>query len=784
MMKKILFLLGLALTGTAFISCSEDNDSEATPTVSSDYNYSVSMNNDVTSWVVVIDSITGNVTGITSSESWLTAIQDGLDGGEHPVLQLSVSDDSNKERTAYITFRSADNKQVCITVKHQGNIGSNSEAGEIPQVSPLNKAFYENWYQGDNKEVYITVSQNKQTWNKYRLPWFDNALGSVPSYIVQEMQNTKDSWRLAYSTLGLSNTPGGNFFVLYNNAEAKFRFFYFIPEEGINEATSACFILEQYNKNGKMSMALNSNEPVEMSNKTQNSGDVTLKNNYDPNGTTQAIQIVPIGTGENRAITSGWACFDVVANHGYTDATKEALEDPNTILTLRLMTTMKGNIDMLADLKTKGSIDMASISLVKKGSSLGAAATFFSGFGTGTFQIGGGIASVKDEKTFGGACQIIGGASTILGTCLNTASAANGSKQGFEGSAQVDLKTGGKIEGTLTFNTINKVPAIQFRPANFKYKWETLMSGKPQTRAADSPLPTYGLLTLTDNPVVYVSADHLLYSPAQYPAEYELDYDSQLIHCVTNDDEQLRYISFLDPSSVGVYINKEMMGFDFDEVKVSVSLVANVGPYDEYLAPNPYINYYKLKNEQIQISTQDDVFVGMFSEWDNKSMKLVECKNTDIPTITKAPDLDAKYIVTELPCNDGSTDTQETGFNYRFYGLTGEMYNGTKKIVVDPIVYVPTNKDHTFLYNKSHLGPVLVAVSVQLIKGNTMQIITKHFLPEIRTYKSSEISAIRDHINQNIPTTVETNTTKIPADFMDISWQKSRALKMLELSGK
>ena len=64
-------------------------------------------------------------------------------------------------RTAYITFKSADNKQVCITVKHQGNIGSNSEAGEIPQLSPLNKAFYENWYQGDNKEVYITVSQNK-----------------------------------------------------------------------------------------------------------------------------------------------------------------------------------------------------------------------------------------------------------------------------------------------------------------------------------------------------------------------------------------------------------------------------------------------------------------------------------------------------------------------------------------------------------------------------------------------------------------------------------------------
>ena len=281
-----------------------------------------------------------------------------------------------------------------------------------------------------------------------------------------------------------------------------------------------------------------------------------------------------------------------------------------------------------------------------------------------------------------------------------------------------------------------------------------------------------------------MSEDHLLYTPAQYPAEYELDYDGQLVHCVTGDDEQLRYISFLDPSSIGVYINKEMMGFDFDKVDVSVSLVANVGPYDEYLAPNPYLSYYQLKNDQIRLTTQDDAFITMFSDEDTKSIKLVACSNSDIPTITKDPDLDAQYTVSELPCYDNSTDTQESGFSYRYYGLTGEMFSGTKKVVVDPIVYVPTNKDFSFLYNKSYLGPMLVAVCACLTKGNTMQIITKHFQPEIRTYKSSEVSDLRNSINQCNPTTVQTNMINIPATFVDIDWQKKRALKMLDLSSK
>ncbi len=775
MIRKFLFYMGLLLIVTTFSSCSDDDSSGGASTEGYHFNYSVSMQNGMTSQVVIIDSITGNVSAVASSESWLKAQQDGLDGEGHPVLLLTIADNSNMTRTARVTFVTADARKVCLTVVHKGDVGSNSDKDDLPEVTSMNKAFYENWFEGDNKQVYITESSNKQTWKYYTLPWFDNALGSVPTYVAEEMEKKKDDWRLVYSTLGLPNTPGANFFVLHNNTLGKLRFFYFIPAGYIGTASSACFMLEMYNSSGKISMALNGNEPIEMPNELQNNDKVKL------NPTAQSFQLIPIGTGGSRSVTTGWACFDLLVDHAYTDVSKEALEDPKTTFTLRLVTALEGDIRLLSELGTSGDMDMSGISLSKKGNSLAAAATFFNGFGASLNLIGSGICNA--EKSPGGYVQIAGGISTMVGTFLNTAVASKDSKQSFNGSAKIDLKTSGTTKGKITVTTINDIAPIRFRPISFNYDWKTLLTDNPQKRPEREGCPHYGLANLIKTPVIYVSSDHLLYSPAQNPATYEMDYGGQAIHCITNDDEELRYISFLDPSTVGVYLNKENMGFDFDNVSVSVSPVADIDPKEIFTAFSPYYDFLKLKNEGILISSQEDVFIGMFSESDTKSMKLVECKNTDIPTIVKDKDLNASYKVTELPCSDDSVDIQEKNFKYRYYGLTASLLNANRSVVVDPIIYVPTNKDH-FYFNKSKLGPMMVELCVTLHKGEKSQIITKHFLPEIRTFKQSEIGTIRERINQTSPTTVQTNSGEVPADFVDIGWQKKKALKMLELSDK
>ena len=787
MMKNVFKCLGFVLLLLSFSSCTDDdisNGGQGGLPEKGFFDYAVRIPHSSTSYVIVIDSITGDVKDIASNADWISAEQDGQDGEKHPVLQLKLTGTDKNERTANVTLKSLSNQNVTITVKQRG--ASLTGDGEIvPEVTTLNRPFYENWFKGDNGKVYITESSDRDTWMYRNLPWGENSLGSVPADVAAEINNHKDDWKLVYSTLGLESTSGANFFTLFNSKLSKLRFFYYIPTNSITSGSSAVFAVDVYNPQRKMSHALNSNAMLEVPDDLQNSGKLNSE-------TTKTYYVMPIGTGSDRTITSGWACFDLDADHGYTDATKEAFEDPATKLTIRLVTTLSANVNLAVDLKTTGSIDMSGVSLCREGDDLGAAATFFNGFGNAAYQIGSGIASAGqgEQGKVGGIFQAAGGVSTFVGTILSTVDVALDSSQNFEGSAKVNFDTKGSLTGTIEFNTINGLPGITFSPVAFKYNWNTLMSDNPTKWATDNTQPTFGLMNTISSPVVYVSADHLLYTPAEMTPIYEMKSGNELISCESGDDEEFRYISFLDPSSVEMFFNKEMMGYDFEHAEISVSLTANAGPYDQYIAPTPYFGYYQLQNDQIQLTTHDTADDNVFGPDDTKSMKFVACPNSEIPTVVKGDDADfaatynVDYKMSELPCIDKFEEVSASGFTYRYYGLTADFFNGNRKVIVDPIIYVPTNKDH-LIYNKSHLGPVYVTVVARLTKSdNSMQIISKHYLPNIRAFKSSEISDIKSRISGYNPTTVKTCKGTASADYIDNDWLKARALKMLELAGK
>lgn len=780
---------------TAFSSCTDKNitatDTDPTaPAEQSGYQRTARMGNGTLQRLMVVDGLTDDLTNITNSASWLTVKQDGQDGEQHPVIQLTVDGECDEDRTATVTLTSKDNKQVSIAVKQLALSGANSDEELLPEVTPLDTLFYKDWFKGNNGQVYITETNSKSTWRWVALPWANNGQGSVPLYICTEMQDTKEDWRLVYSTLGLEPAAGNNFFALLNMKLAKLRFFYYIPAGYITGATSAGFVLQVYNPSSKLSFALNSNEPVEMPDTLHNSGKITIDNNYDPEEHTQNLNLMPIGTGSSKKITSGWTCFDVMLDHGYTDVSTEALEDPETIIRLRLATTLEASINTILDLKSAGDINLDGVSLTKKGNALQAAATFFNGLGSNLFSLGTGVNTLltaQEGKVGGGVMQVVGGGLGVVGTILNTVAAIKDSKQTFNGSAKVDLNTKGTMSGTIKFDFINSMPGISFKPSAFKYKWETLITSPEKW--ATTTLPTYGLINLKKNPVVYVSEDHILYSPAKYPAHYAVDYNGDLIHCDTGDDEQLRYISFLDPSSIEVFINKEVMDFKFDSVEISTSLFVNTAATEQYTEPNPYVGYYKLRNDGIKLSKRDgSEFINLFSEEDTQSMKLVACKNEDIPTVKLAAGNESlcSFAMSELACKDSTISTLEEGFKYRYYGLTGSLFNGAKRIVVDPIIYVPIDKTHSFFYNKSKLGPVYMSLCARLInkKAKTMLIITKHFSPDVCTFKRSEISEIKSRIEKYKPTTVKTLEGTAAAKFIDNQWLKERAYKMLELAGK
>lgn len=814
-MRIFLFSIGLTLLLAAFSSCS-DKDITATdidtpvPVGPSEYQQIAYMGDGTLQRLKVVDGLFGDLADITCSASWLTVKQDGQDGEQRPVIQLTADGECDEDRTATVTLTSKDNKKVSILVEQYALSGANSGEKRLPEVTTLNAKFYENWFEGTDGSVYITVSDSKNTWHTVALPWADNGQGTVPQSICDEMRLRKHEWRLVYSTLGLEKTSGGNFFVLLNTKQQKLRFFYYIPARYIDNATSASFSLKVYNRNGKISMALNGNEPVEMPDTVQNSGKVTLDNNYSNDG--QKIDLVPIGTGsgDNFAITSGWTCFDAKVDHAYTDVSKEALEDPETILSLIPSTTMRADIKTkFVDVKTTGNLKLDGVSLIRKGGAAQAIGTFFNGLGSNIFSVGTGLSNVlnlpQSGDPTGGVMQVLGGVMGFGGTLANTVAAASDSKQNFQGSATVDLKTTGSLEGTITCTPITSLHALSFNASAFKYDWSSLLKNPKKwtpdstntntrtdanTNTDTNTLPTYGLINLKQNPVVYVSEDRLLYNPAKYPAHYEVDYNGDLIHCDTGDDEQLRYISFLDPSSIEVLINKETMDFKFDYAEISTCLFVNSAPTEQYTEPSPYVGFYQLKNDDIRITTNDgsDSFLRLFSEEDKQSMKLVACKNEEIPTVEVAEGKESigGFTMSELACKDSTITSLEDGFKYRYYGLTGSFFNGNKRIVADPIIYVPTDKTQKFFFNKSNLGPVFMSLCARLIhkSDTTMLIVAKKFKPEVRAFKRSEISEIRSRIEKCAPTVITTTKGTAPAEFIDIRWLKERAYKMLELAGK
>ncbi len=786
-MKHVFISIGFVLLLLSFSSCTDDNLSnggQGGQPEKENFDFTVRIPHGTSSYVLVIGSMTGDVQSITSDADWISAVQDGQDGEQHPVLQLTLTGTDKNERTANVTLKSLSNQQVTITVKQRG-VSLMGDGEIIPEVTVMNEAFYKDWFKGDNGKVYITESSDRDTWMYRNLPWGENSLGSVPADVADEITKHMDDWKLVYSTLGLESTSGANFFTLFNSKLSKLRFFYYIPANSITSGSSAVFAVDVYNPQRKMSHALNSNAMLEVPDDLQNSGKLNSE-------TTKTYYVMPIGTGSDRTITSGWACFDLDADHGYSDATKEAFEDPATKLTIRLETTLSANVNLAVDLKTTGSIDMSGVTLFKEGDDWGAAATFFNGLGNAAYQVGSGIASAGqgEQGKVGGIFQAAGGVSTFVGTILSTVDVALDSSQNFEGSAKVNFDTKGSLTGTIEFNTINGLPGITFSPVAFKYNWNTLMSDNPTKWATDNTQPTFGLMNTLSSPVVYVSADHLLYTPAEMTPIYEMKSGNELISCESGDDEEFRYISFLDPSSVEMFFNKEMMGYDFEHAEISVSLTANAGPHDQYIAPTPYFGYYQLQNDQIQLTEHDTADDNVFGYGDTKSMKFVACPNSEIPTVVKGDDADfaatynVDYKMSELPCIDKFEEVSASGFTYRYYGLTADFFNGNRKVIVDPIIYVPTNKDH-LIYNKSHLGPIYVTVVARLTKSdNSMQIISKHYLPNIRAFKSSEISDIKSRISGYNPTTVKTCKGKASADYIDNGWLKARALKMLELAGK
>ena len=122
-MRRFFISIGFVLLLLSFSSCTDDNLSnggQGGQPEKENFDFTVRIPHGTSSYVLVIGSMTGDVQSITSDADWISAVQDGQDGEQHPVLQLTLTGTDKNERTANVTLKSLSNQQVTITVKQRG----------------------------------------------------------------------------------------------------------------------------------------------------------------------------------------------------------------------------------------------------------------------------------------------------------------------------------------------------------------------------------------------------------------------------------------------------------------------------------------------------------------------------------------------------------------------------------------------------------------------------------------------------------------------------------------
>jgi len=773
MRKSFISSLLLVLCCLLPVACSDDK--AAIDISRPNYSYTVTLPSTDTERQLVIDSITGSFSVISSDVSWISAELTGYDSENHPIVKLVLDEGNDEDRLGHIYLQSEASQVVQLAVYQIGR--NNSAEDRRPWGVSENRLFYKNWFEGNEGTVYVSNNQDKTTWGNIGLPWIEGVQGSIPADIIYDMRTTKDQWRLAYSTLGLEETPGNNLFILHNKVRSILRVFYWIPPGKSNEATSAIFRLNYYSPKKLTSYLLSSNLRHSIDSNSKDAA--SDANNY---------YFTPMGT-EAIPMSTGWCCFDILISNAYKDAKIEALEDSLTRLSLTLLTHDVSVINLDIDLDKTGTIDMSNVKKkIKQGSGDGGtiALTSITNLFYNT-----GVVLTTTEDLKAGIFRMVGVGFNLLSDIFKGISGTKDKWAKFEGQAKLNSIIQGTAQGSKTYATRNQIGTISFYAEGLKYDWSTILDKNPKkwndiksSRAGEQEeTPSFGVITFSQAPVVYVSADRL-FCFQNDNLLYKMSSDGKYISLINNTDEGLRYASFLDPSSIEVFINKDRMGFDFDKVELTVNTFVLMGNGAYYQGEDSYYTKYGLSNSNLRITSSTNTMRSVFKDTE-KSMQLVVCSNEELQGIKEEEATETypkpfKYAITSLPCYDDPDADME--FSYRFYSLTNYLGNST--MLVDPVVYVPTNSpesgERRYFYNNGKLGPLMVSVTAYFYKGDDRQFASATFLPEIRTFKADEIASIRSKIASKVPATIEIPSGSFPATFTDIEDQQKKALYILD----
>lgn len=703
-MKKSLLKCSLLLMalGVAFVSCNDDISSQDVPDgyVPGEYHYSLCVPNANDELLFVLDSITAPIKSIGSCPDWAVASVAESTQDNHPAVRLTLKDCGPGVK----------NKDDIEILSEYGDKVVLSLTQSLYFVADDNSSddFLTDWENAKEVEIY---SDRASQW--IPTPWADETITTLPENIRYDVKK-KDGWEMAFSFMNRETFDDCNYFALYNRYLGTLRIFYYVTNPTTTGSEYAFEVdMGSANKYNKFPFyhALAYGIP---SNHTNLSNTMNLLGKNVSSQFTFKSFFSTYKAMSSTALTKGWTAFDIDAS-AYSPQGKRWV-DSGEQLQIACRTELNQTVSLSGSLK-------ANIS--GKYSSAEQTVSATSGVSS-TLQTIGSIVGDVQNSALTGIEQIVTGSS--LNTYCRYAGAAckvaafaydylmenkyaENLTDSMPGKIEMSLTGDIELSGYIKSLSSNCIAPITLKGNSFKETNKDTHFGQ-------------GVWGLVTDPVIYVVEDCMMGNVSHFNLSINGD---GTYGCSDAEDYNLRMISFLDPSSIQVCINKDVFP-DVSEVKASIDY--GVYPDEEKGHTSKYAELLGLNRPTIEIVK--DAKSGIYrSKNANNTVKYVHAPDTSFMSWFLGETLENCKVV------------KQAGADYSYYGKVVNAEG--KNFIMQPQVCFPIKKTNEgTLLCDGEMPDFVVLVTITFKSNGRTFMFSQRYLPEIKTLKRHEAKSMEN----------------------------------------
>ena len=764
------------------------------------YVYDVHVPNADGTRTVYIDSVSGNLTSTSPLPAWCKVEQTGTYNGR-PVISLSYTGSKPEEirKGTNVTLYFSDRNAAVLSLYQAYLYVASDNAGEG------NEAFLTDWENCQSVQILSGVQGVLPVSKEVPTPWATaGSISSIPSAIAYDVKKA-DGWEMAFSLLNTRPYESANYFGLYNRNLGILRVFFYV-ENASGTGSHNCFEVimgseEQSDDHHPYYNALQYGIPLSHKEIEPDCGNITITNVPNPSKPgTFTLYCTPHSNSTSTTLKVGWTAFDIdmsayhpdggmtqgVSNNGLS-INCYAWKNDAVSLTGSIEATIAGEYDEPYSTTTTANGIGTVVNVLKKSGGL------FSALQTVAKKVDGYLKDAKeddgkaadkkgDEKSdsAGGTkaatkdmsvppllrrnTRSLAAAVTCVQTAINFGTMIydkffdESTTEYTRGKIDMSLTGTLSLHGSITSAAATNIPSVQI--------------GKSTMLQASKNMGK-GVWALTDDPVVYIVGDHCLTT-----TDWDINLVREQNHTYNAGadaaDYGLRMIAFLDPTSLGVSINKDI----FPDVK-EVHLSAYCGIYPKK-APGHTATFRRALSlpipEAVDIADASRLPVG---------------EETSVTDGTMA--MTAHYAETDAFAsslydeNRGSATMVEVKDNGRAYAYYGYCDNAASEsaFMPDPQIFFPVSQDNVRLYD-DYVPDFVVCVTLSFRSGNRDYLFSRRFVPAVRVIKGSEVVDARQRLTSfaqrctnSLPYARMGNDAAVPVYDLEGAAQVEKSLQIL-----